>query len=178
MARLFLIAHASTHALEQARFPTDEPISERGRRELARATAPVVDRWLCAPEGRTVATARALGGAVRVETALRDLDYGIWAGSSMNEVPEAELAGWLSDPTVSPPDGEAITELLVRVGGWLTALPATPERIAVVTHPAVIRAVTVCALQAPASAFWRIDVRPLSITRFHGRPGRWTMRLC
>ena len=44
------------------------------------------------------------------------------------------------------------------------------------THAAVIRAAVLIVLDAPASAFWRIDVEPLSLTdlRFDGR--RWALR--
>ncbi|OOL28156.1 histidine phosphatase, partial [Rhodococcus rhodochrous] len=44
MVRLVLLAHASTEAQRAVRFPADEPLSQRGRRELERAVAPVADR--------------------------------------------------------------------------------------------------------------------------------------
>jgi broad specificity phosphatase PhoE len=175
--RLFLIAHASTDAQRSARFPTDEPVSERGRRELARAEPPVVDRTLTAPELRAVATTVALGWSAVPTPALRDLGYGTWAGSEMDAVPGPELATWLTDPGAAPHGGESIAGLVARVDGWLRTLDGSSERVGAVTHPAVIRAATVCALGAPASAFWRIDVPPLSVTRLNGRDGRWTLRL-
>lgn len=177
MTRLFLVAHASTHASEEARFPCDEPVSDRGRRELARATAPVVDRWVCGPERRAVDTARTFGSAVEIEPALCDLDYGNWAGRTMDELPEDDLETWLTDPAAAPHGGESVGDLITRVGAWLATMGAGHERVGAVTHPAVVRAATVCALAAPASAFWRVDVRPLGVTCLRGRPGRWTLRL-
>ncbi|MBS9375524.1 histidine phosphatase family protein [Rhodococcus sp. B50] len=176
MTRLFLVAHASTLATEQARFPCDEPISERGRREFERASAPVVDRWVCAPERRTNDTVRAFGFPAEIDPALRELDYGTWAGTAMDDVPESELEEWLTDPAAAPHGGESVVDLLGRVRTWLAARDDGYERVAAVTHPAVVRAATVCALDAPAAAFWRVDVRPLDVVRLHGRPGRWTLR--
>ncbi|MEV7424730.1 histidine phosphatase family protein [Streptomyces sp. NPDC091212] len=49
------------------------------------------------------------------------------------------------------------------------------RRIVVVAEPDIIRAATVHAVGAPPSAFWRIDVRPLSVTELSGRNGRWNL---
>ncbi|HET8994223.1 MAG TPA: histidine phosphatase family protein [Rhodococcus sp. (in: high G+C Gram-positive bacteria)] len=177
MPRLFLISHASTHAQQHVRFPADDPLSERGRRELDRVAAPVIDRALTAPEVRTVDTAAALGWSATVEPALRDLVCAKWSGVPMDSIAEVELAAWLTDPVSAPHGGEAIVDLIARVGAWLDTFDESPERIGVVTHPAIIKAAVVHALGAPASAFWRVDVRPLSVTRLNGRGGRWTVRL-
>jgi len=45
-----------------------------------------------------------------------------------------------------------------------------------VAEPSVIRAALVYALQAPASSYWNIDVRPLSTTTVTGHAGRWNLR--
>ncbi|MFD6897305.1 histidine phosphatase family protein [Rhodococcus sp. NPDC060086] len=177
MTRLFLTSHASTHAQQRVRFPADDPISERGRRELERVAPPVVDRAFTAPEIRAVDTAAALDWPATVEPALRDLDYANWSGVPMDSIPELELAAWLSDPDAAPHGGESIAHLITRVGAWLDTVDESPERIGVVAHPAVVKAATVCALGAPVTAFWRVDVRPLSVTRFSGRGGRWTLKL-
>lgn len=175
VVRLVLLAHASTEAQRAVRFPADEPLSQRGRRELERAVAPVADRVVAAPERRAVETAAALGTTAVVDRALRDLDYGNWAGRAMDEVPAESLQQWLTDPHAAPHGGESIAELTERVARWLDGL--APGRIVAVAHPAVIRAATVYALGAPPAGFWRIDVRPLAQVRLHGRGGRWSLRL-
>lgn len=175
--RLQLLTHASTDAQTVARFPTDEPLCVRGRRELARATPPVVDVALTAPERRAVDTAAALGLHAEADPALRDLDYGAWAGLSMAAVPPADLTAWLTDPHAAPHGGESIVALLDRTRCWLDSMAAGSGRWLAVTHPSVVRAAVVCAVGAPASAFWRIDVRPATITRLHARGGTWTLRL-
>ncbi|WP_407443459.1 histidine phosphatase family protein [Rhodococcus sp. (in: high G+C Gram-positive bacteria)] len=175
--RLFLISHASTDAQRAVAFPRDEPVSGRGRRELLRATAPVADVALTAPELRTIETATALGLSPTVEPLLRDMDFGRWAGTAMEEIPAASLAVWLADPEAAPHGGESIHDVIVRTGTWLASLMDSPERIVAVTHAAVVRAAMLYALGAPASAFRRIDVRPLAVTRLDGKDGRWNLRL-
>jgi len=175
--RLFLIAHASTDAQRHVRFPDDERLADRGLRETIRVEPPVVDRMLSAPERRAVGTAAAWGVTAVVDERLRDLDHGVWRGLPMDDVPESELARWLSDPDAAPHGGESLTGLIARVGAWLADLGDPDERVGAITHPAVIRAALVHTLSAPASAFWRIDVRPVSVTRLHGRGERWTLRL-
>jgi broad specificity phosphatase PhoE len=176
VTRLFFVAHASTRATEKARFPCDEPISERGRRELGRVTVPVVDRWVCAPERRAVDTVHAFGLLAEIDPALRELDYGMWCGAGLDELPESDLAMWLTEPAAAPHGGESVEDLIRRVGTWLAARDDGYERVGVVTHPAVVRAATVCALDAPASSFRRVDVGPLDVVRLYGGPDRWTLR--
>jgi broad specificity phosphatase PhoE len=113
-----------------------------------------------------------------VEPALRDCDYGRWRGLTPVEVearePEA-VAMWLSDPGAAPHGGESVADLIGRVGAWL----ANPGRLEgatlAITHAAVLRAAVVCALGAPPSAYWRIDVAPLTLVRLSGRDGRWNL---
>ena len=45
----------------------------------------------------------------------------------------------------------------------------------VVTHPAVIRAAIVCAIEATPQSFRRIDIVPLSVTRVSSADGRWNL---
>lgn len=177
MPRLVLITHGSTDAVRHARFPRDEPLAERGRREISRIDRIVTDRIVTAPELRTVSTAEALGFEAVVDPDLRDIDYAKWRGSTMEELPETDVLHWLSAPDAAPHGGESLTALLARVGSWLSSFPEGPDRVAAVTHPAIVRAVIVHALAAPPSSFWRIDVPPASVTTVHGTAGRWTLRL-
>jgi broad specificity phosphatase PhoE len=84
------------------------------------------------------------------------------------------VRAWLSDPAAAPPGGEAVRDVIDRVGGWLAGL--TASRVVAVTHPAVIRAAVVCAAGAPAASFWRIDVEPLARVGLTGRNGHWRLR--
>jgi broad specificity phosphatase PhoE len=62
-----------------------------------------------------------------------------------------------------------------RVGDWLAAERARDQRAIIVTHPGVIRAAIVHAIEAPPQSFWRIDIAPLSVTRLSGTRGRWNL---
>ena len=179
-ARVILICHGSTDAVRAARFPTDEPLDEfglKGARPLA-VGLPKVDRCWTSPELRTRQTARALELDAEIEPMLRDCDYGAWAGQTLDEIharePDAASA-WLLDPAATPHGGESIAAVIRRVGQWLADEQERGQRAIVVTHPAVIRAAIVHAVEAVPQSFWRIDVAPLSVTRLSGRHGRWNL---
>lgn len=107
---------------------------------------------------------------------LRGMDTGQWAGRTLDEVAAADPAGvhaWLTDPGYAPPGGESVDGLITRVGAELAALTAGTHRFAV--DQAVVRAAVVHALELPATAFWRLDVRPESVTTLTGRSGRWNL---
>ncbi|WP_430331051.1 histidine phosphatase family protein [Rhodococcus sp. ACT016] len=179
VTRLTLITHAFTDAMQAARFPTDEPLNLLGSRAVAKVDGLPGIEPSCvyqAPEARTVQTARALGLTGVTEPALRDLDCGAWAGQAMDAVAPDQLMAWLTDPGERSHGGEAVTDLVDRVGTWMAALRGRGERIAAVTHPAVVRAVVLCTLNAPAEAFWRIDIPPLTATTVHHRAPGWTLR--
>ena len=134
-------------------------------------------RALTSPALRARQTAEALGLAAEVVPALRDADFGRWAGRTLAEVEETDpdaLALWLGDPAAAPHGGEPFTAVLDRTAQWLRSLDG---RVVAVTHPAIIRAAVVHALTAPAAGFWRVDVEPLGLTRLTGSGDRWTLRL-
>ena len=95
-----------------------------------------------------------------------------WRGSVLNGVGPAELAVWLTDPTQAPHGGESIVDLVARVRGWLDSLTDRRGRLVAVTHPGIVRAAILVALNAPPKSFWRIDVAPVSRTVMHLRGRR------
>jgi broad specificity phosphatase PhoE len=179
-SRLTFISHAATEAQRRTAFPLDEPVLER---EIAKIMglnwkAPAGAQILSAPEQRTQQTSRRLGLSATLSEGLRDCDYGLWRGRQMEDVQAEDQPGivaWLSDPTAAPHRGESIQILIHRVGNWIDEQRAAKHTIAV-THPTVIRAAIVRALQIPVQTFWRIDVAPLTVTdlRFNGHV--WTLR--
>ncbi|MFF1557902.1 histidine phosphatase family protein [Streptomyces sp. NPDC058279] len=108
---------------------------------------------------------------------LRGQDLGAWAGRTLDEVaaedPEA-VGQWLTDPAYAPPGGgESVAALIARTGAHLAGLaPGTHRAVA---EQAVVRAAVVHALDLPAAAFWRLDVRPDTVTTLTGRSGRWNL---
>jgi broad specificity phosphatase PhoE len=91
-------------------------------------------------------------------------------------VGSADLAIWLTDPTRAPHGGESVVELIERVRDWMNTLTTRHSRLVAVTHPAVVRAAILIALDAPAKSFWRIDIAPVSRTVMHFRGHAWTLR--
>jgi broad specificity phosphatase PhoE len=177
---LTLICHASTRALREAAFPTDEPLDPQGLAE-ASALAPTmrrVDAAWTSPALRARQTANALGLAATAVRDLRDIDFGTWSGRSNAEIesvaPEA-LAAWMHDCAVAPHGGESIVEILERVASWFETVGQTQGRIVAVTHAAIVRAAILLALDAKPDSFWRIDVAPLCHVRLRGSAGRWRL---
>jgi broad specificity phosphatase PhoE len=173
-------------ALREARFDDGCPLDAAGVR-LARAAADALkapDQAWVSPTVRCRETAGALGlDAVEVP-GLAGLDVGRWRGATLAEVgarePEA-VARWLADPESAPHGGESVRALCERVARWLETVagdggPAGATRTVAVVEPEVVRAVVVRVLGAPESAFWRVDVAPLTATGFSGRAGRWNVR--
>lgn len=177
VVRLTLVSHAMTDAMSAGRFPTDEPLNPVGHRQAdASVELGLADAAYCAPEKRTRQTAELLGLQADVDTRLADLDCGRWRGDVLSGVRPAELAIWLTDPTRAPHGGETVIELVDRVRSWMDSLTDRRGRFVAVTHPAVIRAAILVALDAPAKSFWRIDIAPVSRTVMHFRGHAWTLR--
>jgi broad specificity phosphatase PhoE len=112
------------------------------------------------------------------DPALREWDHGTWTGRTLDEINVTDPAGvaaWLTDPTSTPGGGESLAMVLGRVGAWLDGTAFPVGRIAIFTHPAIVRAAVIHALRAEAHSFWRVDVAPLSRTTLSGGPAGWTV---
>ena len=177
VVRLTLVSHAMTDAMAAGRFPTDEPLNSVGHRQVdASIELGVTERAYCGPEKRSRQTAELLGLQASIDTRLADLDCGRWRGDVLGRVDPADLAIWLTDPTRAPHGGESVVDLIERVRGWMDSVTADRARLVAVTHPSVIRAAIVIALDAPPKSFWRIDIAPASRTVMHFRGHAWSLR--
>jgi len=179
-ARLTLVCHASTSAVRASAFPADEPIEPGGREQAIalRKSLPKADQCFTSPELRCRQTADALGLVAEEQPVLRECDYGSWRGRGYDEVAASEpeaVAAWLRDPLAARHGGETLQSLLDRVGVWLAAQNTQQRRTLVVTHPSIIRAAIVHAIEAQPHSFWRIDVAPLSAARLSGDGRRWNL---
>ncbi|GAA2538226.1 histidine phosphatase family protein [Mycolicibacterium diernhoferi] len=178
VVRLTLVSHGMTDAMAAGRFATDEPLNDLGHRQVgACADLGPFDGAVCGPERRTVQTADLLGLRATTAPALADLNCGRWRGAELDGVDPADLTVWLTDPSQAPHGGESIVALCKRVGSWLDAMAERRGRLVAVTHPAVIRAAVLNALNAPAKSFWRIDIEPAGRVGMHYRGHVWTLRL-
>jgi broad specificity phosphatase PhoE len=179
-ARLDLLAHGATAATRAARFPDGESLEAPavGTLETLRIRVRSYADVLTSPAPAARETAAALGFDANVEAALRDCDFGRWRGLAFKDVAERESDGfavWLGDPAAAPHGGESHATLIERTGAWLTQSLNRESATLAVTHASVVRAAIVNALGASSSAFWRIDVAPLSLARLSGHAGRWNL---
>ena len=94
------------------------------------------------------------------------------AARRLRPLPPRELEAWLTEPAPAPHGGESIVDLIDGLRGGWTSLTADPLRTVAVTHPAVIRAAILVALDIAPKSFWRIDIAPVSRTVMHFRGGR------
>lgn len=183
--RVTLVAAARSSSLPAERFDDDRPLDHAGWHEIqlvAHTLVPLGGAELryCSPTPRSRATGDALGYAPMAQPALRDCDMGRWRGLTLAEVTAREpgaVDAWLADPRHAPHGGESLLAFISRIGGWLDTRPACDGAIVAVAEPAVIRAALVYALNAPPSAYWNVDVRPLSTLTLTGLPGRWSLNL-
>ncbi len=179
-ARLELLCHASTGATRTAAFPDDEALEPQALLKLAALDFPFRDAARCwtSPALRAVQTAQFLRLGAGVEPKLAECGYGRWTGRPLAQVQAEEpdaVALWLGDPASAPHGGESVLALLARVAAWLDAQGGSPGRTLAVTHASVIKAAILHAIGAPPRSFWRIDVAPLSLAKFIGDDGRWTL---
>lgn len=184
VVRLTLVAHAMTDAMAAGRFPADESLNDIGRRQVKTVAGFDVRgevRQLAGPERRARQTAQLLGLSAVTEPGLADLDCGYWQGQALEDLRREDLTAWLTEPARAPHGGESILDLIERVVDWLESLTedgtSKPLRVVAVTHPAVIRAGILVALDIPPKSFWRIDVAPASRVEMNFRQDRWTLRL-
>ncbi len=176
--RLALVRHAPTAAVRAAAFGGDEPVDPRGLLAASALAGSLRGDPFVSPALRARQTASALGLVDPVvEPALAEGSFGRWAGRTLADVNAADpsaVALWLASPDAAPHGGESLAAVVARVADWLAALPASGKTVAV-THGGVVKAAVVLALEAPLSAFWRVDVAPLSLTELARHDGRWTL---
>jgi broad specificity phosphatase PhoE len=179
VVRLALVSHAMTDAMAAGRFPADEPLNDTGGRQaeaIAGLAIGADTRQFTGPERRARQTAQLLGLQARTEPRLADLDCGRWRGQTLDSIGSTDLQLWLTEPASAPHGGESIVDLIDRVSGWLDSLTDNASPTMAVTHPAVVRAAILIALNAPPTSFWRVDVAPASRTVLHFRGNCWTLR--
>lgn len=174
--RLVLVAPGINAALLESRFDDGSPVRPVRVEPVSLGRAA---RTLTSPSVRCQGTAELIGLAgASPEPALAGCAMGRWTGRRLDELTAEEpesVAAWLSDPDAAPHGGEPLRSLWTRVAAWTDALE--PGSVWAVAEPDVIRAAVAHALGAPESAFWRLDVRPLSCIALSGRSGRWNVAI-
>ncbi|NUU21545.1 MAG: histidine phosphatase family protein [Streptomycetaceae bacterium] len=183
-SRVTFVSPAMNPSLRRPRFDDGTTSLDDIGMAQARAAAGVLPPTALvvrSPSVRCRETAEALElGAGEPSVELAGLDVGRWRGLALDEVSGTEPAAvgqWLADPAAAPHGGESVRDLCLRIGRWLDGAALTEGRTVAVVEPDVVRAVVVQVLDAPAAAFWRVDVPPLTATAISGRSGRWNLGL-
>ncbi|OIK02527.1 histidine phosphatase family protein [Streptomyces sp. MUSC 14] len=181
-SRVTFLSPATSPSLRQARFYDGDSIDDTGaaRAREAAGSLPVPAHVVMSPSVRCRETAEALGLAGMEKPELNGLDVGRWRGRTLDEVAAAEpeaVGYWLGDPGWAAHGGESVRDVCARVGNWLDTAQDMNGRTVAVVEPEVVRAAVVHVLDLPATAFWRLDVPPLTATELSGRAGRWNLRL-
>jgi ribonuclease H / adenosylcobalamin/alpha-ribazole phosphatase len=175
-----LLRHGQTALSAEKRYAgtTDVPLTDLGMRQAAAAAKRLaagarLDVIVASPLQRARATADEVaarcGVPVVLDEGLRETDFGAWEGLKFGEVRErwpAEMAAWLADPAVAPPDGESFAAVSVRVSDALGRIldSYTGQRVLVVSHVTPIKTLVAAALLAPPAAMYRmhLDLAALS----------------
>ncbi|WP_221032179.1 histidine phosphatase family protein [Actomonas aquatica] len=127
---------------------TNVPVAETFAEEAAAVRAGLPDRprlvWT-SPATRCVRLAESLGGPLRVDERLWELNFGEWEGRRWETFHDARSDAWAVDPwNGRPPGGESGAEMSARVAAvrediWAEARGGDGV-VAVVAHAGVLRA--------------------------------------
>ena len=137
--------------------------------------------YIASPMGRTCATMRLVRAEIGLDPevfercdALKELTFGEWEGSTMQELKardrDAVLARRADKWGFVPPGGESYADLSRRIAGWLETVG---QDAVVVAHGGVLRVLRGLLFSAPASC---LPVRPIDQDRVlvvQGRLGTW-----
>ena len=172
---IYYIRHGETEWNAEGRLQgtQDVPLNDLGRKQAGNAGAILADlfardgrseqslAFVASPLGRARSTMELVRGTLKlpprdyaVDDRLREIDYGDWEGSTLNEMRQADpdvFAARQSDKwTVPPPGGESYASVQARMSDWYDQLKADTVAVA---HGGTARALMVAlGIETPASA--------------------------
>ncbi|WP_157246126.1 histidine phosphatase family protein [Nonomuraea typhae] len=172
---LLLLRHGETPLSVERRFSGlgDAELTANGRAQAAAAADRLarkpyrLDVIVSSPLKRARQTAEAVAArtnlTVEVDEDLREADFGAWEGHTFTEIQRRwpdELAAWLADPSVAPPDGESFAEAGRRVHRVRDRLVEQHlgKTVLVVSHVTPIKMLLRFALMAPPAAVYRMHL--------------------
>ena len=186
---LFLVRH-STH-VDYGRRLTGRaggvPLSQEGSRQAealgCRLSGQGLSEVQTSPRERAVRTAeaiaRASGAQLHVVQALDEIDFGGWTGADFDALEGQPL--WDEWNAVRsrgrPPGGESMAEAASRITRHVERLAAdrAGEKIALVSHCDMIRAMVATCIGLSLDNLLRFEVSPASVSRIVAGP--WGARL-
>ncbi len=172
-----LLRHGEPVGGKKYRGQTDDPLSEKGWREMHEAIGEHCpwDVVLSSPLSRCAAFARELslrhGLPLELEPRFMDLGFGEWEGRTAAELlardPLLLMRFWQDPFNHAPPGGETLAAFRDRVKGAFDEALARHEgrHVLLVCHAGVIRLLVSHALDMPLDRMFRIDVPSAGISR-------------
>lgn len=181
--KLYLIRHGSTEATDTGKVcgHLDLDMTPGGILEIEDAAdwfrGVEIDGIFCSPLKRAMQTADIIAKATDVPTyfkhsGLSEKQEGEWEGKTYWQIRDADpkhWEKWSKDPIKhGAPNGESVKDFVARVGRALDDILKNHNKgnkLALVTHAGVIKAIIMHALNIPIENFFRIEVPPGSISR-------------
>ncbi len=183
--RILLLRHGQTELSVQRRYSGrgNPELTELGREQAAQAArylasrggiAAVISSPLSRAKETAAAAAGALGVPLTVDNDLIETDFGKWEGLTFSEASERDPElhrQWLSDTSITPPEGESFDTVHHRVRRARNRIIAEHggATVLVVSHVTPIKTLLRLALDAGPSLLYRLhlDLASLSIAEFY-----------
>ncbi|GAB3485054.1 histidine phosphatase family protein [Marinomonas epiphytica] len=109
---------------------------------------------------------RVSAGQSKPITALKELDFGDWEGTTWEQISKQQIDAWFADLSNSAPyQGESLQDLADRLWQWWQSLDTSQtDACVLVTHSGVIKVLVSLLCQWPLQQSHRIDVGFCSIS--------------
>ncbi len=192
MKQVLLVRHGETELNRRGalRGRLNVELTERGlweARLLAQRIASEyqVDAIVTSPLARAVQTAIVVGRVTGItpepQDALIDIDYGSWAGRSVDEFDSGDrdlLARWHRNPAVPLPGAEDPHEVQDRAFGLLSRLTRpTSQCLVMVSHDAVIQLLLCRILGLALSSYQGLVQQTATLNEITRQRGQWRVTL-
>lgn len=165
---IYLIRHTQTNTQKGLCYgQTDVPLAESfldETRDILKKL-PVEACVFSSPLTRCIRLARLINDDVILDNRLLEVNFGDWENVLFSDIEPEKLHDWTENfITLAPPNGENFTQLCQRVENfWNDLIKLENERIVVVTHAGVIRALLAVILQLPPVNAFQFSVNLGSI---------------
>ncbi|WP_446811221.1 histidine phosphatase family protein [Methylomonas sp. 2BW1-5-20] len=171
------LRHGEARGGSYYRGTTDDPLTERGWHQMYRQCGEGQwDAVISSPLRRCRSFAAVWCEQqqlqLSIEPAWSEIDFGDWEGQSAEQIssqwPDALMAFYQDPENFSPPNAESYSRFADRVRqGWENLLAAhAGQRVLVVTHAGVIRALFAEVFDMPVAKTFHIDLPHACLTRF------------
>ncbi|MFN3265450.1 MAG: histidine phosphatase family protein [Deinococcales bacterium] len=172
--RLVLVRHGVTEWNLEGRWQgwSDTPLSKLGSEQAwclrERLESMEFNQVHSSDLTRALDTARTAGFEPQTDARLRELNFGVFEGSTNAEnAVHPDFAAWIQDPVNrNAPMGESYASLRARAMHWLESLPQSGQVLAF-SHGGLIQVLTCALLElSPLAAprIWRLRITHASIT--------------